>query len=165
MSKSEIRKIANSFETENMSFKAGQLLVDILGQKYCGAPNFEDGGFISIALRHYIGAFSASVSNYQTYPESLLKSDIEALYLLFNEKYGAPIYDEGYQIPGMLEMGRRKMIASWTDGVKYVQIWETYLNAVAYPEVVLYEKKAYDLLMNVSKEVNSEEKKKTIDMF
>lgn len=163
MSKEEVKKAVKA--TEGMKLLTGQIHTDILGKRYWGIPEFDSHGFVAIMLNHYTGNWSALFRNYTKYQASDCEFDMNSLSKLFKDQYGEPSFYKGFTHPGFLEVGKRYLAGEWGDKIKIVQLWEQYINTVAYPSIVIILRKRAELNSTINNRVDEIQEKKTKELF
>jgi len=158
MNKKELKEVAGN--ADGMTYSMGKIFVNILGYSYDGVPVFDENKeFKAIALRNTNGVLAAINRDYSGYNETELKTAVLNMTDLFTKKYGDPVLNLGYKLPGELEPGCRLLIAAWKGEGKITRIYETYLNAVAFPEVEIIE----ETYLNQTSKTQIQQDKKTIE--
>lgn len=150
MTQKELKEVVRADQDKRLL--TGQLHLTILADRYWGVPAYSNGQFVSIELSHYAGTMNSSNFSFGKYDVNEFKRDIETLVQYFNQLYGNPTEYIGFLGIDQLESGMKKRIATWQTEVEYVQIWEEYVNRVAYPVILICEKgeveKAKQKIMN-----------------
>ena len=163
MTKDELVKAVRA--SDNMKMVAGQVQTNILGDKYYGIPEYIGGRFCAINMSHFLGNVSAMARNYVNYSPKECEGDINDLIEFFSKQYGEPTELVGYKPVSEISLGRMMRVAAWDDGVKYVQVWETNINEIGYPTILISKKKVSDILKELGDKYKEIDKEKTKELF
>lgn len=165
MKKNEVKAAIKA--SENMKLMGGQLMTELLGEKYFGTFVYnEDGmGLVGLWVHHYGGNIAAYNRNYNAYNTTDLEADINSLFQLLNEQYGQPIIDKGFVHPGSTETNRPATVAIWISGEKHIRLIERNMNSVVYPQIAIFDKTFMEKWGESIEEVTEQEKEKTKSMF
>jgi hypothetical protein len=163
MSKNEAKEAVRN--SNNMKLLTGQVHTEILGDKYFGYMEFDESGLVGIGFNNYRGNTAAYMRNYNSYGISDLENDVNEIIELLTDEFGEMTEGEGFVHPGAIDINRTKIAGVWANDYKIIYLNEVNINAVTYPQIVIYKKSYLNQKGRQLNAVKSEEVEETKKMF